>query len=160
MPMTRLRMLAALVTFICSVSAARAGIDGSVFLFPIAQGGGFASPGEAVYVNALQQVDPTVPLGGSHSVHGSEIFTHEVTGKGRYSYVLEGPATPGSCYGTTLEVTAEPEYPATRQKATFNGTTKCAPLRPCVDANNNGVCDNQEPVVKDPNQDSCPGGAP
>lgn len=32
--------------------------------------------------------------------------------------------------------------------------------RTCADSNYNGVCDEQEPIDKDPNQDSCPGGPP
>lgn len=76
-------LIVTLLTVLCSASTIRAGIDGSVFLFPIEQGGGFASHGECVFVDTLQQVDPTVVLTGTHSVHGPQIFNHAITGNGR-----------------------------------------------------------------------------
>lgn len=36
----------------------------------------------------------------------------------------------------------------------------CAPPAACPDLNGNLICDSQEPVDKDPNEDTCPGGAP
>jgi len=158
--MKRARFGLVLAIVIGCAGTLRAGIDGSVFLFPIEQGGSFASHGEAVWVNALQVVDTSIVLGGTHSVHGPQIFNHPVTGNGRYQYVLEGPTVPSACYGTTLYVTADPPGPFNNQTATYTGDTKCAPARACLDANGNGICDSQETQDKDPNQDSCPGGAP
>lgn len=158
--MSRTAFGLALAIAIGCADTLRAGIDGSVFLFPIEQNGSFASHAEAVYVNVLQVVDPSAVLGGTHSVHGPQIFTHAVTGNGRYQYVLEGPTVPSACYGTTLQVTADPPGPFNDQTVTFTGDTKCAPARTCVDANGNGLCDSQEPLDKDPNEDSCPGGPP
>lgn len=104
----RMRLLfAAILSFFCP-GVARAGIDGSVFLFPIENGGSFASYGECVYVNAVNEVDPETVFSGTHSVHGPQIFEHAITGTGRYQYLLEGPAEPGACYGTTMDVTADP----------------------------------------------------
>ena len=148
------------LAMMCSAVATQAGLSGYVFLYPIEQGGSFKSYGEASWANAVSEVDPQVALSGKHSVQGPQVFTHPVNVMGLYSYHLEGPADPGACYGTTLEVNAHPSGTFGDSK-TWNGpSTECAPQRTCLDANNNGICDNQETIDKDPNEDSCPGGAP
>lgn len=79
--------------------AARAGLDGSVFLMPI-EGSSFECHGEVVYVGALRETDFSAVVSGTHSVHGPQMFEVAVQGNGRYVYTLEGPAAPGACYGT------------------------------------------------------------
>jgi hypothetical protein len=103
-------------------------VDGSVFLFPITDSFEFRSLGEAAYLDDLGQEDSGAVLSGTHSVNGPVVFEHPVQGSaGKYDYVLEGPAQPRACYGTTLHVIADPPGMFDTIDVTFTGTTKCAP---------------------------------
>lgn len=153
--MRRTRFCVALFVVCCSGVVARAGLNGSVFLMPINES--FASHGEADYVDALRNVDPSAVLSGTHSVHGAQVFETPVQGSGQYSYVLEGPAQPGACYGTTLHVVGDPPGVLNGDEKTWNGTTQCAPPPqtggggPCGD----GGCERSEscPLILDLNAD-------
>lgn len=104
------RFLATLAAVLCCLGAARGeSVDGSVFLFPITDSFEFRSLGEAAYLDDLGQEDSGAVLSGTHSVHGPVVFEHPVQGPaGTYDSVLEGPAQPRACYGTTLHVIADP----------------------------------------------------
>lgn len=106
---------------------AEAGLDGYVFLYPIESS--FDSQGEAAWYGWLRELDSEAELHGTHSVHGAQIFDSPFQITGRFSNHLQGPAEPGSCYGTTLEVTANRGgWGGT--STTFTGDTRCAPPPP------------------------------
>ncbi|MDP9191197.1 MAG: hypothetical protein M3P06_05790 [Acidobacteriota bacterium] len=145
--MKRTRFVIVLLAVLSRASAALAGLDGSVLLMPI-PGTSFESHGEAVFVDALNAIDDTAVLTGMHSVHGAAVFEHQVQGNGSYSYVLEGPAEPGACYGSTLQVAGDPAGPGGTDNETWSSPTRCArevpyeysPTCPLIlDLNNDGI---------------------
>jgi len=151
------RFFVVLFAFLCCAGSAHAGLDGSVFLMPINEYG-FESHGEAVYVNALSQINYSAELSGTHSVNGPQNFQTSVQGMGRYSYVLAGPAEPGGCYGTTLHVIGDPPDLLLYDDQTWTGDTRCAPEEdPGGDGcgTNGGVCEQSEscPLILDLNSD-------
>ena len=150
------RFFVVLFGFLCCAGAAHAGLDGSVFLMPINEYG-FESHGEAVYVNALIQIDYSAELSGTHSVNGPQNFQTSVQGMGRYSYVLAGPAEAGACYGTTLHVIGDPPGLGYWDEQTWTGESKCAPENPGGDGcgTNGGTCEQSEscPLILDLNSD-------
>lgn len=99
-------------------------IDGSVYFTPIDSQ--FSSHGYAKYLNDLGS-PASATLSGTHSVSGPSVFQTPVQGEDVYSYTLEGPAEPGACYGTRLEVTATPPGWFDTKSRTFVGETRCAP---------------------------------
>ena len=113
-----------LVLTVACCPIAHAGIDGSVFLFPIETS--FRSSGEAMWVDPLRRIDTSVELEGTHGVYGPVIFESPFSVTGRYAYDLEGPADPGACYGTSLQVEAHIHLVGNPEE-TFNGDTRCAP---------------------------------
>lgn len=127
--MTFLRVFSALV-IVVSVNAAHAEfVDGSVYLLPIDSQ--YSSVGEAKYYNDLQQAIPGVFLSGEHSVlHPGVANVKSISAIGAYSYTLQGSATPGVCYDTTMRVVGElpPNHP--RKERTFTGATRCARAGP------------------------------
>lgn len=113
-----------LVTALLCAGPADAGLDGYVFLYPIDSS--FDSEGEAAWYGWLSELDSEAELNGTHSVHGAQIFNSPFQVTGRFYNHLQGPADPGACYGTTLEVTANRGgWGGT--SATFTGDTRCAP---------------------------------
>lgn len=100
-------------------------LDGSVTLYPIGSDSSFRSWGQANYYNDLGG-EASAALSGTHSVTGPQTFTVAVTGDGSYSYDLEGPAQPGSCYNTSLTVTANPAGPGSTVQRTWYGQNQCA----------------------------------
>jgi hypothetical protein len=127
MPVRLARVLFAVLAVGCAGAARAARVDGSVFLMPIDST--FRSVGEARFLDDLGRVS-SAALSGSHNVNGPSSFQSPVQGDGKYSYILEGPADPGACYGTSLHVIADPPLPFTRQEATWTGDTRCAPSPP------------------------------
>jgi hypothetical protein len=114
---------------VCSFERAQAGfIHGSVYLAPLEESS-FTSWGSATYHNDLGAEDTTAQLSGTHSVNGgTTTFQHAVTGNGTYSYALQGPTAPGTCYSTSLHVVADPQGWFNEIEQTFEGPeTKCTP---------------------------------
>lgn len=117
--------LVAILIVICCAAAAEAGrLDGSVFLMPIETQ--FSSVGRAEYFNDINQRD-SATLTGSHVVSGAGTFHTPVQGDGSYNYVLEGPASQGACYGTSLSVTADPPGWFNTISQSWSGGIRCAP---------------------------------
>lgn len=120
------RALCALALLVIGSGAAyAASVRGSVLLMPIDST--FSSIGDATYYNDLSQPD-SVSLSGTHRVTGPYVYETRVIGAGRYFYELEGPASPGACYGTSLRVLADPPGPYNNIDETWTGDTKCAPV--------------------------------
>ncbi len=107
-----------------SSASAKAGIDGTVMLFPIETS--FRSVGEAGWYGALGELDTAATLTGTHGVYGPMVFTTPITVTGRYYGELEGPTQPGACYGTRLEVTANRGFWGSTTR-TIPGNSRCAP---------------------------------
>ncbi|HYI08683.1 MAG TPA: hypothetical protein VEK57_06405 [Thermoanaerobaculia bacterium] len=121
----RLALVAMLFAVLsCAGTLQAGGIDGSVFLLPISSE--FSSSASATYYNDLQQ-DADATLSGTHSVTGPSIFQTPVYGTGTYSYSLEGPAEPGACYSTSLQVVADPVAAGNTISRLFRGDTRCSP---------------------------------
>lgn len=146
--MTRTVALACLVTICCACGLEASYVNGFVFLYPI-ESSSFKSWGLAQAYNDLNAPDAGMTLTGMHSVHGPQIFRTPVYGAGKYSYELEGPAQPGACYGTTLNVMTDPPGPFNDINETWSGDTVCAPPPPpppprlitlCDDGSNTGTC--------------------
>ncbi len=118
-----------------SSAALAASLSGSVFLMPVDSM--FRSVGRADYYNDLNQQEAAT-MSGEHRVNrtnGALTFQAAVTGNYSYFYILEGPASPGDCFTTSLHVIARPAVPpisgATQFEGSWNGPeTKCAPADP------------------------------
>lgn len=144
----------------CATGARAALLRGSVFLYPI-DGTSFRSYGSATYHNDAGSIGGAT-LSGEHKVNqtnGSLVFEAQVTGEATYSYDLEGPASPGQCFGTTLHVIADsPFFNADREDTWSGPETKCAPNSgaTCTTcACNFTLCEQSEfcPLILDLNDD-------
>lgn len=154
MPVKRVLLLGLL--FICSAPAARARLDGSVFLFPISDNS-FRSWGESAYIGTLKEVVQGTVLTGTHSVEGPVVFEMPVHATTQYSAALEGPTQPGACYGTTLVIHGVPPSPYPPDDMMWRGpSTKCAPTAPQNPDENNtcpGAPGCNSPILLDLAQD-------
>jgi len=118
-------LLISLLALLPSSAAFAYRVEGSVFLMPITTE--FKSVGNARFLNDLNQ-QASATLTGTHSVSGPQVFVTSVQADDVYFYILEGPAQPGACYGTSLQVTADPpgswfhDY-----EGSWSGDTRCAP---------------------------------
>lgn len=120
-----MRVVVALIAVSLFAAVAHAGrVDGSVFLMPVDSA--FTSVGHAEYFNDINQPD-SATLSGTHAVSGAATFTHAVSGDGSYSYHLQGPADPGACYGTSLDVVADPPGLLNTVTGRWVGDSRCAP---------------------------------
>ena len=122
----------------------------------------FTSEGVAQYFNRDNETDGSAVLSGEHKVtqvYPELVYRVQVTGAGRYEYLLEGPASINLCYRGFMHVAADPPGASNTISRDYGPFEDCSE-RDCLDLNNNGVCDSAEPVDKDPNADSCPGGPP
>jgi hypothetical protein len=124
-----MRRISLLIAFVALLSYARTvhayRLDGSVYLMPIGSEPSFTSWGSAEFFDDINQTT-NVPLSGTHAVTGPATFTHSVSGNGRYAYALQGPAEAGACYGTSLNVTADPDGWRGPYEGAWTGEQKCA----------------------------------
>ena len=86
--------------------------------------------------------------------NGAVEYVVEQTNAGAVLYTLDAPASMGSCYTSSINARGA------IWRASANDGPVCWQGPACPDANANGVCDAQEPIDKDPNEDTCPGGPP
>jgi hypothetical protein len=114
------------VLLCCMNTMSAAGVDGYVYFLTMSTE--FRSNGEAQYFNDLMQDDNSAALSGTHRVSGPYSYETRVQGYGHYFYILEGPAEPGACYGTTLNVSADPPGLFNTVTNSWTGPTRCAPL--------------------------------
>jgi hypothetical protein len=111
-----------------------------------------------VFVNAVNQIDFTAVLTGTHSVHGPQVFEAGVQASGQYVYTFEGPTEPAACYGSTLHVFGDPAGPGASDEETWSSPTRCAPPPDTGGdgcGTNGGVCEQSEscPLILDLNDD-------
>jgi hypothetical protein len=144
----------------CASETYAAVLRGSVFLYPI-DGTSFRSSASATYHNDVGSIGGAT-LSGQHKVNqtnGSLVFETQVKGDATYSYDLEGPANPGQCFGTTLNVIADSPFLNADREDTWNGPEiKCAPnsVTTCTScACNFSLCEQSEfcPLILDLNND-------
>ena len=135
-----------LVTICCAPTAESAFLRGSVFLMPVETQ--FASHGQAQYLNDLGQPASAI-MTGTHRVTGGANYQVAVYGDGQYGYTLEGPASPGACYGTSLSVAADPPGLNNTKTGSWTGDVRCAP--PDEQTGGGGT---------DVQNDTCPPGSP
>jgi hypothetical protein len=124
-----MRCTAGLLLFVslcCITPIHAAGVDGYVYF--LAMNTEFQSNGEAQYYNDLQQNDNSAALSGAHRVSGPYSYETRVQGYGHYFYILEGPAEPGACYGTSLNVVADPPGVFNNVSNSWTGPARCAPV--------------------------------
>jgi len=87
--------------------------------------------GSATWFNDVNGQDGSATLSGEHRVNQiSPAINYNSPVQGSsYFYILEGPTTPGACYGTSLHVSATSPNSISGgpQEGTWTSDTKCAP---------------------------------